>query len=109
MTRRALGKTLARALCVIALLWLLGCGVLYEIMRQPPEVFGRFMARIPGPAAFLVLPFETLWMQARAGHLQVGDPAPNFSLMTLDRRTSVRLSNLTAEGHPVVLIFGSYT
>ena len=33
-------------------------------MHQPPEVFGHVMARMPGPAYF-VLPFETLWMRAR--------------------------------------------
>ncbi|MFY9741644.1 MAG: hypothetical protein WA252_02300 [Candidatus Sulfotelmatobacter sp.] len=94
---------------MITLLWLLACGSLYQIMRQPPEIFGRFMARIPGPVAFLVLPFETLWMHARAGGLQVGDSAPDFSLMKLDKSGSVRLSSLMAAGQPVVLIFGSYT
>ncbi len=94
---------------MIALVWLFACGALYRIMRQPPETFGRFMARIPGPVAFLVLPFETLWMYARAGALHVGDPAPDFSLMKLDKSASVRLSSLTATGQPVVLIFGSYT
>jgi len=69
----------------------------------------RFMAKIPGPVAFLVLPFETLWTHARAGALQVGDAAPNFSLAKLDKSASVQLSNLTAQGQPVVLIFGSYT
>jgi hypothetical protein len=100
---------LIRAFFVIAVVWVLTCGVLYEIMRQPPEAFARVMARIPGPVAFLVLPFETLWMQARAGDLRVGDPAPDFSLAKLDKSASVRLSSLTAQGHPVVLIFGSYT
>jgi hypothetical protein len=94
---------------VIALAWVLACGALYQIMRQPPETFGRFMARIPAPVAFLVLPFETLWMRARAGGLHVGDPAPDFSLMKLDKTASVRLSSVTATGQPVVLIFGSYT
>lgn len=94
---------------MIALAWLLACGALYHIMRQPPETFARVMARIPGPVAFLVLPFETLWMHARAGGLRVGDPAPDFWLMKLDKRASVRLSSLTAAGQPVVLIFGSYT
>jgi hypothetical protein len=78
-------------------------------MRRPPETFARFMAKIPGPVAFLVLPFETLWMHARAGHLHVGDPAPDFELMKLDKSATVRLSSLTAQGRPVVLIFGSYT
>ena len=100
---------LLKALAAIVLLWALACGALYEIMRQPPETFARFMARIPGPVAFLVLPFETLWTHARAGSLQVGDSAPDFSLMKLDKSTTIRLSTLTAQGRPVVLIFGSYT
>ncbi len=94
---------------MIALAWVIACGALYQIMRQPPETFARVMARIPGPAAFLVLPFETLWTHARAGNLQVGDPAPDFSLMKLDKSAPVQLSSLTAQGRPVVLIFGSYT
>ena len=94
---------------MIALVWVLACGVLYDIMRRPPETFARGMARIPGPFAFLVLPFETLWTRARAGHLQVGDPAPDFSLLKLDKSASVQLSALTAQGRPAVLIFGSYT
>jgi hypothetical protein len=102
-------RVLIRAFAVIALVWLLGCGVLYEIMRQPPETFGRFMAKLPGPVPFLLFPFETLWLQARAGKLHVGDPAPDFSLMRLDKTASVRLYAVTAQGRPVVLIFGSYT
>jgi len=93
----------------IAVVWVLSCAALYDIMRQPPETFARFMAKIPGPVAFLVLPFETLWTHARAGRLEVGDAAPDFSLMKLDKSASVQLSSLTAQGRPVVLIFGSYT
>jgi hypothetical protein len=100
---------LVRAFAVIAVVWLLGCGALYHIMRQPPETFGRFMAKLPGPVPFLLFPFETLWMQARAGTLHVGDSAPDFSLARLDKSATVQLSSLTAQGHPVVLIFGSYT
>lgn len=94
---------------MVAVAWVLACAVLFEVMRKPPETFARFMARIPGPVAFLVLPFETLWTQARAGSLHVGDPAPDFLLTKLDKSASVRLSSLTAQGKPVVLIFGSYT
>ncbi|MGA7630846.1 MAG: hypothetical protein WCB11_08760 [Terriglobales bacterium] len=93
----------------IAVVWVLSCAALYRLMRQPPETFARFMAKIPGPVAFLVLPFETLWTHARAGRLEVGDAAPDFSLMKLDKSASVQLSSLTAQGRPVVLIFGSYT
>jgi hypothetical protein len=102
-------KALLTCVVVIALVWVLSCAALYDIMRQPPETFARFMSKIPGPVAFLVLPFETLWMRARAGHLEVGDAAPDFSLMKLDKSASVQLSNLNAQGRPVVLIFGSYT
>jgi hypothetical protein len=104
-----LKRVLVRVFAVIAVVWLLGCGALYHIMRQPPETFGRFMAKLPGPVPFLVFPFETLWMQARAGTLHVGDTAPNFSLVRLDKSATVQLSSLTEQGHPVVLIFGSYT
>ena len=78
-------------------------------MRRPPEAFGHFMTRLPLPAAFIVLPFETLWMRARDGSLRVGDRAPDFSLTKLDGTATLRLSDLVAEKRPVVLIFGSYT
>jgi hypothetical protein len=100
---------LVTTVCVIALLWVIACGVLYGIMRKPPETFGRFMAKIPGPVAFLVLPFETLWMRARSGTLQVGDSAPDFFLTKLDKSAQIRLSELNAQQKPVVLVFGSYT
>jgi hypothetical protein len=67
------------------------------------------MTKIPAPVAFLVLPFETLWTHARAGALEIGDPAPDFALTKLDKSATVQLSALTAQGKPVVLIFGSYT
>jgi len=104
-----LKKKLIAILGILLAVWALACAALYGIMRQPPETFARFMAKIPGPVAFLVLPFETLWTRARAGALQVGDAAPDFSLVKLDKSASVRLSSLTAQGKPVVLIFGSYT
>jgi len=102
-------KPLITTVCVIAVLWLAACAGIYSVMRQPPERFASVMARIPGPVAFLVLPFETLWTQARAGSLQVGDLAPDFTLAKLDKSAQVQLSSLTAQGKPVVLIFGSYT
>jgi hypothetical protein len=78
-------------------------------MRQSPETFGRVMARMPGPVPFLLFPFETAWMQARAGKLRVGDPAPDFSLAKLDKSEHIQLSAFAAQRRPVVLIFGSYT
>ena len=78
-------------------------------MRQSPEHFARVMAKIPGPIPFLIFPFETLWMHARAGTLQAGTSAPDFSLMKLDKTATIQLSSLTAQQRPVVLVFGSYT
>jgi hypothetical protein len=102
-------KTLIAALIVSALLWVVGCGTIYWKMCQPPETFARFMTKLPGPVAFLAFPFETMWMRARAGHLQLGDAAPDFSLTKLDKSGSVQLSASTAQRRPAVLIFGSYT
>jgi hypothetical protein len=102
-------KILLRTLILLAIVWLCACGAIYAAMRQPPESFARVMARIPGPVAFLAFPFETLWTRARAGDLKQGDLAPDFSLMKVDRSSSIQLSTLTANHQPVVLIFGSYT
>jgi hypothetical protein len=102
-------KRSIRVLSVLAVLWVFACGALYGVMRQPPDTFGRVMARVPGPVAFLVLPFETLWTRARAGGLHVGDLAPDFSLTKLDKSAQMQLSTFTAQRRPVVLVFGSYT
>lgn len=96
-------------LCVVAVLWVGACTGLYHAMRGSTEHFGHVMAKIPGPIPFLVLPFETLWLHARSGTLQIGDPAPDFSLTKLDKTGAVQLSAFAAQGKPVVLIFGSYT
>jgi hypothetical protein len=102
-------KLLITTLCVIALIWVVACVAIYGIMRRPPESFARVMAKIPGPVAFMVLPFETLWTRARAGELAIGDRAPDFSLTKLDKTAHIQLSSLIAQGRPVVLVFGSYT
>jgi hypothetical protein len=80
---------------------------LYAAMRQPPERFGAIMSHVPG-VAMAVLPFRPLWMSARAGHLQVGDAAPDFTLRPLHGDVPVTLSD-EYRSRPVVLVFGSYT
>ena len=77
-------------------------------MHQPPETFGRVMAKMPSPIPFLIFPFETAWIHARAGTLQVGDRAPDFALLKVDKSERVQLS-LLSQQQPVVLVFGSYT
>lgn len=106
--RMLLSKGARAVLIGIAGLWIAGCGMIYAEMRKPPEAFGHFMTRIPAPVAFLAFPFETLWTHARAGTLNVGDPAPDFTLKTVDHSGAVQLAALN-QGRPVVLIFGSYT
>jgi hypothetical protein len=96
-----------RILLAVAVIWIFLVGVFAYAMRQPPDTFGAVMAKVPS-IAFAVIPFETLWMPARAGRLQPGDPAPDFSLRTLDGTARVELSSLRGQ-KPVVLIFGSYT
>jgi hypothetical protein len=83
-------------------------GYVWWAMRQPPETFARVMSMMPGPVPFLIFPFETAWTHARAGSLHVGDPAPDFSLLKLDKSDRVQLSVL-GQQQPVVLVFGSYT
>jgi hypothetical protein len=82
--------------------------LIWRTMHQPPDTIGRVMARMPAPVVFLLFPFETLWTRARAGALNVGDPAPDFSLLKVDKSGLVRLSILNKQ-QPVVLVFGSYT
>ena len=80
---------------------------LYILMKQRPAVAAKGLSYLPGPA-FAVVPMETMWCHARDGALRVGDLAPDFTLPTLDRKDTVRLSSLRGE-RPVVLVFGSYT
>jgi hypothetical protein len=98
---------LSRLLVVLLIAYAGFLGFIWWAMRQPPEKFAGVMARMP-VAAYFVLPFETMWTHARAGTLRAGDPAPDFSLMKLDKSESIQLSSLTSR-QPVVLVFGSYT
>jgi peroxiredoxin len=93
-------------LTLVAVYAVLVAGLAFA-MRQPPDKFGAIMAKMP-MVAFIALPFEPLWMNARAGHLQVGDAAPDFALKTPDGAAEVQLSSFRGQ-KPVVLVFGSYT
>jgi hypothetical protein len=103
-TRRRMGIVAI----VLVVVYLAFGSYIWWAMNQSPETFGRVMAKMPGPVPFLLFPFETFWMRARAGHLQVGDAAPDFSLLKLDKTERVQLSALNQQ-QPVVLVFGSYT
>ena len=100
-------RWLAGTLVIVAALWFCFVGYIGWAMRQPPEVFGRVMSRMPMPAYFL-FPFETMWSQARKAHLSVGDEAPDLTVKTLETKTPVQWSSLWMT-KPVVLVLGSYT
>lgn len=101
-------RILLRSFVAFVVLYLCFAGYIWWAMHQTPEKFGRIMTRMPGPIVFLAFPFETLWTRARAGQLNIGDPAPDFDLLKLDKSARIRLSELNS-GRPVVLVFGSYT
>ena len=101
-------KRLGAIAIVLVVAYVAFGSVVWWAMNQPPETFGQVMKRMPGPVPFLLFPFETAWLHARAGSLQVGDAAPDFSLLKLDKTDRIQLSVLNKQ-RPVVLVFGSYT
>jgi hypothetical protein len=101
-------KRLGTAAIVLVVVYFAFGSIVWWAMNQPPETFGRVMKRMPGPVPFLLFPFETFWLRARAGTLQVGDAAPDFTLLKVDKTDRVQLSVLNKQ-QPVVLVFGSYT
>lgn len=95
-------------LVILAVGYIACAAFIWRAMHKPPEEFARVMAKLPGPVPFLLFPFESMWVRARAGNLNVGDPAPDFSLLKADRSGQVQLSTLN-KSQPAVLVFGSYT
>ena len=87
-------------------------GVLFVVvlsaMLAPPERFGQFMKRMPQALIWGALPASRMWLWARSGTLEVGVPAPDFSLVRQGRSDRVTLSSYRGR-RPVVLVFGSYT
>jgi hypothetical protein len=101
-------KILLRFLVVLVIVYGAFGSYIWWAMHQTPEKFAKVMSRMPGPVPFLLFPFETFWLRARAGHLNAGDHAPDFSLLKLDKTARIHLSELN-QSQPVVLVFGSYT
>ena len=97
----------AATLTGVFIFWLAFVTFMWRAMHKPPEDFARVMSHMPWEV-FLVVPFETLWTRARAGNLNVGDSAPDFSLVKLDKTATVHFSELN-KTQPVVMVFGSYT
>jgi hypothetical protein len=71
----------------------LAYGALSYFMGGPRDVYGFLRYALP---------------QWQSGHLRVGDPAPDVSLVSVDGHSILPLRDRV--GHrPLVLIFGSYT
>ena len=104
---RRILRRVVRVLIVLVAVHATLSAAFYWAMRQPPDVFGQIVAKTPFPF-MMALPFETLWNSARGGKVQVGDMAPDFTLPTLDHKSTVRLADFRG-ARPVVLVFGSYT
>jgi hypothetical protein len=100
-------RKLAWGLGIALVLYCAAAGVIYSRMRAEPGAFNQFMAGVPMPA-MMVIPFEPLWMRARAGTLEPGQAAPDFHLKRHHGEETVRLSDSRGK-RPVLLIFGSYT
>jgi len=105
--RRRWLKITARILVVVFVLWLAFVGFMWRIMHRTPEQFASVMMHLPWEV-FLICPFETMWTQARAGTVHIGDQAPDFTLTTVDKTGAIHLAELN-KSQPVVLVFGSYT
>jgi len=101
--KRVIGKIAIIFVAVYAL----ATAAMYVAMLQGPSVFANTMKHVPWQT-MMVLPFKPLWMSARAGHVNVGESAPDFDLKSTDGNSEFRLSALRGQ-RPVVLVFGSYT
>ncbi len=100
-------KRIGKAAMALIVVYAVLTAVLFGVMLQSPDRFAATMKHVPWPL-FAALPFKPLWQVARAGHVKVGDMAPDFSLESPDHKTSFQLSSLRGQ-KPVVLVFGSYT
>ena len=100
-----------RILLVVATTLLAMYGGLYAYyyrgMRQEPEQIARLLDRTPVPV-FMGLPFVSMWNAARAGTLEIGAQATDFTLRNQSGDGTVTLSEHAGD-RPVVLVFGSYT
>ena len=100
-------KILAKVALAFVGLYVALTALLFGVMLQSPDRFAATIKHVPWPA-FVALPFKPLWQVARAGNVNIGDMAPDFSLESPDHKSTFRLSSLRGE-KPVVLVFGSYT
>jgi hypothetical protein len=101
-------KWVLRGIALFVGLYVVLFATVLTAMLRPPEQFGLAMRYLPAPLVWGGLPAPRMWLWARGGTLSESQPAPDFTLPTLDQKAQVTLSS--HRGHrPVVLVFGSYT
>jgi hypothetical protein len=101
-------RWLLRGVLFLLVVYISMVAALAYVVTRPPDQLGQIMKHVPPALAFGVLPAQRLFTWAREGRLAAGDMAPDFTLRTLDRSGTVRLSSFRGQ-RPVVLVFGSYT
>ena len=101
-------KWLLRIVAVLVITYLALFGVVVFAMTRPPEQFGHIIKKLPMPVVWGIVTGPKIWSWARRGHLQQGDPAPDFTLLNQGGSNQVTLSSYRGK-EPVVLVFGSYT
>jgi hypothetical protein len=102
-------KWVVRAIALTVGLYVVLFATVLAAMMRPPEQFGVAMRYLPAPLVWGGLPAPRMWLWARGGTLAEGEPAPDFTLPTLNNREErVTLSSHRGQ-RPVVLVFGSYT
>jgi hypothetical protein len=67
---------------------------------------GGFTYMVGGPRNLIGM---IRYDQREEGTLKVGDRAPDVTLLELDGKTPVKLSDRLGGGKPAVLVFGSFT
>ncbi len=100
-------KRVLRLVLAVAAFYVVLFAVVLLAMLRPPQQFGLVMKRMPEAVVFGLFPFRHMWLWARQGALEPGQPAPDFTLSLHDQSGRVTLS--AHRGRPVVLVFGSYT
>ena len=79
--------------------------ILLAVLLLVVAAGGYFVYWIGGPSMLIGM---IRYDQREEGKLQVGDPAPDVSLVSLDGKNESNLKSLLGT-KPVVLIFGSFT
>jgi hypothetical protein len=100
-------KKLLKVVVALVVAYAVLTAAFFALMLSGPDRFARTMRYVPWPA-FVVFPFKPLWKVARGGSHSVGEMAPDFTLETVDHKSTIQLSSFRSQ-KPVVLVFGSYT